>query len=117
MALGESDLSSQWICGMQFDPGQLYDDFHSRNYQPVGTAANQGNQTRTRIPELDAVIDQLGTVNPDDPSSKAVFNQALDISLKNLPIIPTLQTIAPFIYYTTYWAGWPTNEDQFDDCQ
>ena len=113
MATGDYDLSSQWICGMQFDPGQLYDDFHSRNYQPVGTAANQGNQTRTRIPELDAIIDQLATVNPEDPASKAVFNQALDIFLKNLPIIPTIQTIAPFIYNTRYWTGWPTSEDQY----
>lgn len=110
---GQYDLTSHWVCGMTFDPNQLYAWFHSRNYVPIGERANQGNATRLKSAELDTLIEQLDTADPEDPASKPVFDQALDVFLAELPAVPSIQTVYPFIYNTQYWTGWPSEEDPY----
>jgi peptide/nickel transport system substrate-binding protein len=110
---GQYDMSCHWVCGMQFDPNQLYRWFHSRNYVPIGERANQGNATRLQSAELDALVEQLDTIDPDDPASKPVFDQALDVFLAELPAVPSIQTVYPFMYSTQYWTGWPSEEDPY----
>lgn len=110
---GQYDLTCHWVCGMQFDPNQLYRWFHSRNYVPIGERANQGNATRLQSAELDALIEQLDTIDPEDPASKPVFDEALDVFLAQLPAVPSIQTVYPFMYSTQYWTGWPSEEDPY----
>ncbi len=110
---GQWDLDSHWVCGFQFDPNQLYDDFHSRNFVPIGERANQGNQTRTQVQELDAIIERLEVANPEDPAAKPLFDQGLDIFLEHSPCFASIQTIYPFMYNTRYWTGWPTEDNPY----
>ncbi len=110
---GQYDLTSHWVCGMTFDPNQLYAWFHSRNYVPIGERANQGNATRLQSNELDTLIEQLDTIDPEDPASKPTFDQALDVFLAELPAVPSIQTVYPFMYNAQYWTGWPSVEDPY----
>jgi peptide/nickel transport system substrate-binding protein len=111
---GQYDLTSHWLCGSALDPGQLYTLFEERFYQPIGTRTTQGNPTRTRIPELNEIAAKINRADPNDPANKATFDQGLDVFMKNLPAIPVIQTVFPIAYNTTYWTGWPTNENLYN---
>ena len=108
---GQYDIACAWICGMQFDPYQLYLGYHSRNYVPVGEAANAGNVVRLQSAELDDLIDQLADVDPTAEASRPVFDQALEVFMRELPSAPIIQTPYPLLFNTAYWTGWPTPEN------
>ncbi len=111
---GQYDLTSHWLCGSALDPGELYTQFEERFHQPIGTRTTQGNRTRTRIPALNEIAAQINKADPNNPANKALFDQGLDVFMKNLPAIPVIQTVFPIAYNTTYWTGWPTNENLYN---
>jgi len=111
---GQYDLTSHWLCGSALDPGQLYTLFEERFYQPIGTRTTQGNPTRTRIPALNDIAAQINKADPNNPANKALFDQGLDVFMKNLPAVPVIQTVFPIAYNTTYWSGWPTNDNLYN---
>jgi peptide/nickel transport system substrate-binding protein len=113
---GQYDLTSHWLCGMQFDPNQLYRGFHSRNYFPVGERANRGGDagnTRFKNAELDAAIEKLEAADPTDAAARPVFDQALDLFMSQAPAVPIIQTIYPMMFSTAYWTGWPTADNPY----
>ncbi len=113
---GQYDLTSHWLCGMQFDPNQLYRGFHSRNYFPVGERANRGGDagnSRYRNPEFDALIEQMEAADPTDAAARPVFDQALDMFMSEAPAVPIIQTIYPMMFNTSYWTGWPTADNPY----
>lgn len=111
---GDYDMTCHWICGMQFDPNQLYQGFHSRNYKPVGERT-EGDAASARLqsPELDALIESLDVINVDAPESKAVFDDALNVFMTELPTVASIQTVYPMFYNTAYWTGWPSADDPY----
>ena len=112
--LGQYDLTSHWLCGAALDPGQLYTYFEERFYQPIGTRTTQGNATRTRIPALSEIAAKINKSDPSDPASKPLFDQGLEVFMKNLPALPVIQTVFPIAYNTTYWKGWPTDDNLYN---
>ncbi len=111
---GDYDLTSHNFCGTAFDPNQLYTQFDERFYQPIGTRTTQGNATRTRIAELSAIAAKLDGVDPADRANKPLFDQGLEVFMKHLPAMPSIQTIYPLVYNTTYWTGWPTQDKLYN---
>lgn len=111
---GDYDMTCHWICGMQFDPNQLYSGFHSRNYKPIGERS-EGDAASARLqsPELDALIDQLDTIDVQAEASKAVFNDALTVFMQQMPAVASIQTTYPMFYNTTYWTGWPSADNAY----
>jgi len=113
---GDYDLTCHWLCGMQFDPNQLYAGFHSRNYVPVGERANRGGDpgnTRFRNADFDAVVDKLDAADPNDAAARPTFDEGLDLFMQQLPAMPIIQTIYPMMYSTATWRGWPTPENPY----
>ena len=111
---GQYDMTCHWVCGMAFDPNQLYDDFHSRRYVPIGERA-EGDAASARLqsPELDALIEQLDIIDVEAEASKATFNEALTVFMTELPAVASIQTTYPMFYNTAYWTGWPSAEDPY----
>jgi peptide/nickel transport system substrate-binding protein len=111
---GDYDMTIHWLCGMQFDPNQLYAGFHSRNYKPVGERT-EGDAASARLqsPELDALIEQLDVIDVNAEASKTVFNEALAVFMQELPAVAPIQTTFPMLFSTAYWTGWPTPEDPY----
>jgi peptide/nickel transport system substrate-binding protein len=114
LSLGEFDISCHWLCGLTFDPAQLYDNFLSENASPIGSPSTAGNEGRMQIPELDDIVATLSTLSPDDETNKATFDQGLEIFLKNMPAITSVQTTFPSTCGTAFWTGWPTDEDPYN---
>lgn len=110
---GEYDISAHWICGMQFDPVQLWNWFHSENYFPVGERTNRGNAVRFVDKEFDELVDELRTLDPEDEANKPVFNATLEKFMQESPSIASVQQIFPVFFGTSVWEGWPTEEDPY----
>lgn len=113
--LGEFDISSHWLCGVALDPNQLYTQFLTADYKPIGERSLPArNVTRNQIPELNDIALQLELVNPEDPANKALFDQGLEAYLKHLPAMPSVYTIFTFAFNTRYWTGWPTPDNKYN---
>src|ERR1700738_280981 len=72
---------------------------------PNGQAATQ--PYRWSNPDFDKLVDQMGTVAPDDPKLAGLFHSAMEIWLKELPDIPLVQFYHRNPVNTTYWTNWP----------
>jgi len=80
--------------------------YHSRFGQPTGTATP--TFWRWRHEEFDAIVDQMGQTGPEDPELGALFRQAMEIWLRELPAIPLLQFYHRLPHNQTYWRNWPS---------
>jgi len=112
--LGQFDLTSHQLCGQALDPYQLYNQFLGSLAKPVGTNANNSNPARMQIPELDDAITTLKAKQPDYTASKPAFDTALEVFMKELPAIPSIQTLFASTCGTAYWTGWPTDADPYN---
>lgn len=109
---GEYDIDSFWV-GFAFDPEQLYTDWESSKAQPVGKNAVDKNKMRFKDPKLDVLSKQLSQLDPNSEQAKPLLDQALEIYFQKLPVIPTIQTGYPQFFNTTFWTGWPTDDDLY----
>lgn len=111
--LGQYDLISQWGPCSVFDPYQSYSLVSGSDYVPIGQPALNGDQQRLKDPTLDQLVNQLGNDSPDSSKAAPVFNQALNQWFKDMAIIPTVQTLYTHQANTTYWTGWPTDNNLY----
>jgi peptide/nickel transport system substrate-binding protein len=110
---GQFDISSQWVCNVSWDPNQLFSAFQSRWAKDVGTNAVGRNQVRMRNAKLDELSRRLQTMDPESAEARALMEQALEEYFRTLPVIPVIQTAYPAYFNTTYWTGWPTEDDLY----
>jgi peptide/nickel transport system substrate-binding protein len=93
------------------DPFATMELYHSKFYKPTGEPATQFY--RWRNADYDAIVDQMGVTAPDDPKIMDLFLKGTEIWLQNLPDPPLLQFYHRVPYNTTYWTGWPTEENPY----
>ncbi|HLH74013.1 MAG TPA: ABC transporter substrate-binding protein, partial [Chloroflexota bacterium] len=110
---GDFDMDSHWLCGVSFDPDQLYTQFETSKAVPVGKTAVNGNQIRIHDAALNADAVKLDAADPTSSANKALFDQALADYYKALPAIPIIQTTYPTAFNTTYWTNWPTDDNLY----
>jgi peptide/nickel transport system substrate-binding protein len=110
---GQWDMNSHWICGVSFDPGQLYTQYESQKAMPIGQTAVNGNQFRIHDDQLTADAIKLDSADPTSPDSKPLFDAALKDYYRVLPHIPVIQTTYPTAFNTTYWTNWPTDDNLY----
>jgi peptide/nickel transport system substrate-binding protein len=111
---GQFDISAYYICGLVLDPGQLYSGFEIRNGAPIGKDASAGgNYQRTSYKDLDTLAVELDSSDPSKLATKGAFDQALEAYYKDLPLIPTYQTTYLAVFNTTYWTGWPSDDNLY----
>ncbi|TAK25353.1 MAG: ABC transporter substrate-binding protein [Chloroflexota bacterium] len=110
---GEFDISSHWLCGVSFDPGQLYAQYLGNRAVAVGQVATNGNQVRLKSADFDALAGKVDVADPTNPANKALFDQTLAAYYKALPAFPIIQTTYPVITSDAYWTGWPTDDNNY----
>jgi peptide/nickel transport system substrate-binding protein len=109
---GEYDLDSNWD-GFAFDPQQLYTNWTSEKAQPIGKNAAGKNKQRLKNPELDEVSAKLAVLDPKSAEAKPLLDRALEIYFQQLPEMPVIQTGYPSYFNTSFWTGWPTDDDLY----
>ncbi|MGH7861043.1 MAG: ABC transporter substrate-binding protein, partial [Candidatus Dormibacteraceae bacterium] len=111
---GNFDIDSHWLCGVSFDPDQLYTTFETSKAVPIGQTAVNGNQTRLHDADLNADAIKLDSADPTAAATKPTFEKALADYYKALPAIPVIQTTYPTAFNTTYWTNWPTDDNLYN---
>jgi peptide/nickel transport system substrate-binding protein len=112
---GDYDLAFNAFC-----PGYITENlelFHSKYYVPLGEPAPwyERNSFRYQNPEFDAIVDQMLALPPDAEAELIpLFQQAMEIWLPDLPVIPLVQAPALVPFNSTYWQGWPTAADPWN---
>jgi peptide/nickel transport system substrate-binding protein len=111
---GEFDIAVAPVCGNAFDPTGVYYQLEIQNTKPIGQNAwLLGNTSHAMYTDLDSIATRLDHVDPNNPSNMPLFNQALEDFYKYLPLIPIYQQTYPYVFNTTYWTGWPTNDNLY----
>jgi peptide/nickel transport system substrate-binding protein len=92
------------------DPWGTFELLHSRHSAPIGQIAT-GQRSRFENPEFDSIVDQMASMTTGDPRMKGLFRSAMEIILREMPIVPLVQTalLTPNNY--TYWTNWPDFQD------
>ena len=111
---GDFDIASYWLCGVSFDPDQLYTTFEISKAAPIGTRSVNGNNVRLHDQALSDDAEKLDVSDPAAASSKPLFDKALVDFYKALPALPVIQTTYPTAYNTTYWTNWPTDDNLYN---
>jgi peptide/nickel transport system substrate-binding protein len=118
---GTTRLEGNWdlAAPQAFCPGTIYEDmelFHSKFYVPTGEAAPwyERNSFRYNNPEYDAIVDEMLTAigeNADEATLVDIFKRGMEIWYEDLPVTPLTQAPALVPFNTTYWQGWPDEEN------
>ena len=110
---GNFVASGGWqTCGSTNEPWSSLDNFNAKWVVPVGERAPRNNW-RWADEEFSALVDEMGILASDDPRVEELFIEAMEIYMRELPVIPTTQARKLTPFNTTYWVGWPTAENAY----
>jgi len=103
-AQGDVDMFIQFGPAAYRDPWINLDTFHSRYSAPVGKDAAQ--PYRWTNAQYDKLVDELAQTPTSDPKYMQTYLQAMEIWLKELPVLPTVKWYLRVPFNVTYWKGW-----------
>jgi len=83
---------------------------YSKNSAPIGKNANS-NYERYINPEADKLLDQYATA--DEAGQIAIIKQLSALMLRDVPMIPTTESVDWFQYNTADILGWPTPDNPY----
>lgn len=105
-------------CGSLSEPFDTLKDLHTKYTAPIGTnlpgSVIQGQ--RYSNPALDAILDQMEAIQPDNAQDSEYMNlaaQAVEIYLQDMPEIMLTEELHVVTYNTTYWTGYPNAADPY----
>ncbi len=115
-AFGEYEAQMNWeMCGSVNEPWNSSDRINVRWTLPEGERQS-GNYPRwsgEAAEAYGALIDEMGSLPLGDPRVAELFNEASQIYMDELPVIPITQAKKIIPFDTTYWTGWPTFENDY----
>jgi peptide/nickel transport system substrate-binding protein len=106
-AEGKFDAQSWFECGSVTDPWATLN-----RYTDAPSNDNAGKWSNA---EFEKIVAQMGELPPGDEQIQDLFKQAMEIWLKELPVIPLVQRPTPIVMNQTYWKNWPTAENAYTD--
>ena len=68
------------------------------------------NRQRWKNPELDKIIEQIRTIDFDDPKGTELGKEYIKLAVKEMPTIPLMSYNVFTMMDTTYWTGYPSAE-------
>jgi peptide/nickel transport system substrate-binding protein len=89
---------------------ELRQILYSKNSAPIGKPASF-NYERYNNPAVDALFDQYASA--DDATQVSIMKQVGAAMLKDVPIIPTTESVDWFQYNTKDIGGWPTKDNPY----
>jgi len=94
------------------EPWNSMDSMNRRWIVPVGERA-QFNGWRWDHQAYSDLVDQIGVLPLGDPRIDELFLRAMEIWLRDLPVIPITQAKKLIPFDTTHWEGWPSKENNY----
>jgi len=93
------------------DPYLSMRQYHSRYVKPIGEAALY--PYRWKNADYDKIMDQMASISSGTPQFMDLWHKAMEIWIPNLPTIPNVQWYQICPVNTTYWKGWPNEQDSY----
>jgi peptide/nickel transport system substrate-binding protein len=109
---GDFNLAVRSPCGSVVDPYRSLDLWHGRNVRAIPETVIP-NSSRWDNAEYNAIVDQIGALEPGDPAIRPLVREALTIWLENVPALPLYQQARVVPHNTTYWTNWPTADNNY----
>ncbi len=115
LRMGETEVV--WVqCGSINEPYDTFKSYHSKNSAPPGEnykGAVQGG--RYENPEMDAILDEMEAMlhSPDDPRYVELARGAMELFLRDMPVIHIAEELHVIVHNTHWWTGWPGVEDPY----
>ena len=116
---GDFQLSYDWdSCGSVNEPWNSMNQYTTHFYAPIGERVPGGNnQSRWNTEGTAAyteIIDVVGTLPLGDPAIPDMVVEAYRYFYDELPFVPLVQASKLVPFDTTYWSGWPTQENNYN---
>jgi peptide/nickel transport system substrate-binding protein len=119
LPFGSYEMSYSWLsCGSVNEPWASMGRYTTDDVVPVGERSPGFNNTARwdgeaaqAYTEIMADIESRPLGDPEIPGLVAEAYQYLD---QEVPFIPLVQAAKLIPFNTTYWTGWPTNEDYYN---
>ncbi len=105
---GDFDLAYNSWTGGPTPYYELRQILYSKNSAPIGKQANS-NYERYINPAVDKAFEQYASADP--ATQVSLIKQISGAMIKDVPIIPTTESVDWYQYNTKDIAGWPTKDD------
>jgi peptide/nickel transport system substrate-binding protein len=117
--VGEFVAAYNWdACGSVNEPWNSMNRFTTHFVVPVGERSPGANNWVRWNTEGTAayteIVDQIGTLPLGDPAIVDMVVEAYQYIHDETPFIPLVQASKLVPFDTTYWTGWPTAENNFN---
>ncbi len=97
------------------DPFITMDMYTKKNSVPTGTNVVNESWTRWWHPDYEPLIEEMSRTSPDDVAKmQELFNKAMKIWYTALPEVPISEWFHRLGMNTTYWTGWPNQNDAYN---
>jgi peptide/nickel transport system substrate-binding protein len=116
---GQFTGATDWDgCGSVVEPWFGMNRYNQTWVNPIGTAGteyvdNTSNAGRWSNAQYSGLMDQMGMLALGDSKVMDLYKQSLTIWADELPDIPLVQTPTLMLFNTTYWTGWPTQDNNY----
>lgn len=107
---GDYDLAYSSLSGGPSPYYELRQLLYSKNSAPIGKQANS-NYSRYLKPEVDKLFDQYASADPD--TQVKLIKQISSYMIKDVPVIPTTESVDWYQYNTKDLEGWPTQDNPY----
>ncbi len=117
--LGNYVAVMDWdACGSINEPWNSMNRFTSQFVRPIGESSpGSNNHVRWSGEGTDAysaIVEKIGVLPLGDPQIEAMVVEAYKYLYDDMPFIPITQARKLVPFDTTYWTGWPTQENNYN---
>ena len=91
------------------------DSWHSQFVADPGKPQPPRNWQRWSSPELDKIIEEIRTVDFDDPRGVELGQEYVKLVTREMPTIPLMSYNVFTVMDETYWTGYPTADNPYTD--
>ncbi len=119
LPLGEYELAYTWLsCGSVNEPWATMGRYTNESIVPIGERAPGFNNTGRWDTDATAAytdaVAKLQGLAPGDSAAPALVVDAYQHYFAEVPFIPIVQASKLLPFNTTYWTGWPTEENNYN---
>ncbi|MEM0946958.1 MAG: ABC transporter substrate-binding protein [Pseudomonadota bacterium] len=119
LPFGAYEMSYSWLsCGSVNEPWASMGRYTVKDVVPVGERSPGFNNTARWDGEgaaaYSAIVDQIAGMPLGDPAIPGMVAEAYQFLDAEMPFIPLVQSAKLLPMNTTYWTGWPTDENYYN---
>ncbi|RVT86901.1 ABC transporter substrate-binding protein [Rhodobacteraceae bacterium CCMM004] len=119
LPFGQYEMTYSWLsCGSVNEPWASMGRYTVDDVVPVGERSPGFNNTSRWDSEAaekyTAIVKEIGDKALNDPEVPAMVAEAYAYLDEEMPFIPLVQSFKLVPFNTTYWTGWPTDENYYN---